>query len=108
MNPLVASGDGVLLSVHLQPGAKANRIEGLHGDALKIRISAPPVDDAANTALTSFLAKCCGVSRGAVTVVAGASSRRKRVRIEGVTEAETRLRLGLVRGAKDSGPGSRR
>lgn len=98
MNPVVANGDGVLLTIHVQPGARADRIEGLHGDALKVRISALPVEGAANTALTNFLAKCCGVSRGAVTVVAGAASRRKRVRIEGVTEAEARTRLGLVPG----------
>ena len=56
---------------------------GWHGDAVKIRLAAPPVDGAANAALVAFLAERIGLPRAAVTVVAGTTSRRKRVAIVG-------------------------
>lgn len=81
---LKAHADGViLLDLHVQPGAKRSGFVGLHGDALKLRLAAPPVDGKANAALCDFIAGCCGLPRGAVTLVSGQTSRRKRVRIVG-------------------------
>jgi hypothetical protein len=75
-------GDDVVLSCHLQPRASRDEWVGLHGDALKLRIQAPPVDGAANKALVKFLAAEFGVPRQQVIIEQGDSSRRKRVRIQ--------------------------
>lgn len=75
---------GVLLSVHAQPGARRTEVVGRHGDAIKIRVAAPPVDDRANAALVAYVAKGFGVRRSAVTIRSGASSRHKRVLVAGL------------------------
>ena len=72
------------LDMHVQPRARTTEVVGWHGDAIKIRVAAPPVDGAANDALVLFLAEQLGVARSAVTVVGGATGRRKRVEIVGV------------------------
>lgn len=74
-------GDDIVLSCHLQPRASRDEWVGLHDDALKLRIQAPPVDGAANKALVKFLANQFGVARQQVILEQGESSRRKRVRI---------------------------
>ena len=72
---------GWLLAVHAQPGAKrsalAGIVPGLHGDALKVRVAAPPIEGRANEALIDFLADALGVPRQCVSVVKGATGRRK-------------------------------
>ncbi|HZR70977.1 MAG TPA: DUF167 domain-containing protein [Burkholderiales bacterium] len=73
--------DGWLLSVHVQPGAKATQLAGLHGEDLKVRIAAPPVDGRANAALEELVAGALGVPRRCVRVVKGATSRRKTVHV---------------------------
>lgn len=73
-----------LIEVHAQPGARRSEIVGPHGAALKIRIAAPPADGRANGALCEFLAERLGLPRGAVSLVRGESSRRKRVRVTGL------------------------
>jgi uncharacterized protein (TIGR00251 family) len=75
------AGDDLLLRVHAQPRASRSEIAGLHGDALKIRVAAPPVDGEANEALCKFLGKTFGVPRSAVAVESGDGSRHKTVRI---------------------------
>jgi len=81
---LQLAGDGdLLLSLHVQPGARRTEFCGLHGEALKLRLAAPPVDGKANAALLGFVADFCGLPRGAVELVSGASSRQKRIRIHG-------------------------
>ncbi|KPK03839.1 MAG: hypothetical protein AMS20_09760 [Gemmatimonas sp. SG8_28] len=84
-----------ILSVHVQPRASRTEVTGWHGDAVKIRLAAPPVDGAANAALIAFLAERLGVPRAAVTVVAGATARRKRVAITGRSLEEVLVALGL-------------
>ncbi|MDT3737455.1 MAG: DUF167 family protein [Denitratisoma sp.] len=71
------------IRLHIQPGAKKTEIAGLHGEALKIRLAAPPVDGKANTALIAFLAKQLGVPKAQVELIGGAASREKRLRING-------------------------
>lgn len=74
--------DGDLLLVcHLQPKASKSEFSGLHGDALKVRIQAPPVEGKANSELVKFLAKQFGVSKSAVSIISGELNRHKRVRI---------------------------
>jgi len=74
----------VVLRVHVQPRAGRPGVVGRHGDALKIRVAAPPVDDRANAAVVELIARLAGVSSSSVAVVSGGRSRAKRVRIDGV------------------------
>ncbi len=88
MSWCVQAADGsLILTLHIQPGARKTEIAGLHGEALKIRLAAPPVDGKANAALLGFLAKACGVSKSAVELVSGDTSRAKRVRLRGADPA---------------------
>jgi len=87
MNWLTADDKGVTLRLHIQPGAKKTEVTGLHGEALKIRLAAPPVDGKANACLIAFLADQLGVAKAAVSLVSGDSSRAKRVRISGFDPA---------------------
>lgn len=82
---LRTAGDGVVLSLHVQPGAAQTEVAGPHGDALKIRLAAPPVDGKANAALLAFIAEKVGVRGTAVELVGGQASRSKRVRVGGAT-----------------------
>jgi uncharacterized protein (TIGR00251 family) len=78
--------DGTLvLSVHAQPGAKRTEVAGLHGDALKIRVAAPALEDRANAALVDFIAARLGVARRDVTLMSGDRSRAKRFNVRGAT-----------------------
>ncbi|MBI5783884.1 MAG: YggU family protein [Rhodocyclales bacterium] len=87
---LRVSGGDVVLSLHIQPGAKRTEVAGVHGEALKVRLGAPPVDGKANDALIAFLAERLGVPKARVVLEAGQSSRSKRVRVVGVSaEAAT-------------------
>lgn len=95
---LVAQQDGTRLTLHIQPRGSRNAIEGIHGDALKVRLTAPPVDGAANEALIRFLADALGVSRSALRLTSGATARRKTIMVEGLVPAEVRTRLGLGEG----------
>lgn len=81
-------GDNVILNLHIQPGAKNTEIVGLHGDALKIRLAAPPVDGKANAALIAFIAAKVGAGRTAVEVISGQTSRAKRVRVAGIAPTD--------------------
>lgn len=72
----------VVLVVHVQPGARRTEISGIHGEALKMKLAAPPVDGKANDALLRFLADVYGVPQRNATLLSGAASRRKKVRID--------------------------
>jgi len=87
--------DRAILTLHVQPRASRTEVAGWHGDAVKIRLAAPPVDGAANDALTAFLADRLAVPRSAVSLVGGATSRRKRVRIDGLSLERVLTTLGL-------------
>lgn len=77
--------DGTVLTVHIQPKASRTECVGPHGDALKIRVAAPPVDGAANEELIRFIAQALAVPSSAVRIEAGATGRHKRIKIRGVT-----------------------
>jgi len=78
------------MTVRVQPRASKSEIAGLHGEALKVRLTAPPVDGAANEALIRLLADTFGVPTRSITIVAGATSRTKIVQMDGVTEESVR------------------
>ncbi|MDK2124219.1 DUF167 domain-containing protein [Parachitinimonas caeni] len=78
---------GVRLSLHIQPGAKRTEVAGLHGESLKLRLAAPPVDGKANEQLVAYLAAQFGVPRHRVNIVSGELSRKKLVEISGVASA---------------------
>ncbi len=78
-------GGTLVLTLHVQPGAARTQVAGVHGEALKIRLAAPPVDGKANDALLHFLAAGFGVPLRQVTLVRGQTARAKVVRIEAPT-----------------------
>jgi uncharacterized protein (TIGR00251 family) len=71
----------IVIAVHVQPQARCTEVAGLHGDSLKIRLAAPPLDNRANEALVAFVAERFGVARRDVTLLAGEKSREKRLEI---------------------------
>lgn len=81
---------GVRFAVRVQPRASRSEVVGTHGEALKVRVAAPAIEGAANEALVELLATTFGVSRRAVTIVSGASSRSKVVEILGIDEQRVR------------------
>lgn len=72
---------GIVLTLHIQPRASKNEVCGVQGDALKIRLTSPPVDGAANKLCREFLADLLDVPKSAVEIISGETSRHKRVRI---------------------------
>jgi len=79
------SEGGVVIRVHLQPRASRTEICGVHGDELKVRVTSPPVDDAANKLCIEFFASLFSVAKSRVSITAGARSRHKTLRISGTT-----------------------
>jgi hypothetical protein len=88
-----APAHGADLRVHVQPRASRNEIGGWREGALVVRLTAPPVEGAANKACAEFLAEVLGVKRGQVELVSGQKSREKRFRITGLTPEALRERL---------------
>ena len=77
------SGDSITLTLHIQPGAKKSGIAGLHGDALKIRLAAPPIEGRANDALLKYMSRLFDVPLRQVVLLQGEQSRHKVVAITG-------------------------
>ncbi len=86
---------GVTLQVWVQPRASKDEVLGVHGEGLKVRLCAPPVDGEANDALTRFLAKRLGVPRSSVELVRGQTSRHKTLRVSGLGGDAVRRALGV-------------
>jgi uncharacterized protein len=87
--------DGVRIRVRVVPRASRTELVGFHGDELRIRLTAPPVDGAANAALVSFLADRLAVPRSTVRLLSGETSRSKVVLIAGLEVDQVRARFGL-------------
>ncbi len=85
MSALREAGGAVTFAVKVVPRASKNQIVGIEGDAVKVRLTAPPVEGKANDALIEFLADRLGVRRAQIEIVTGHASRRKVVRVRGVT-----------------------
>ena len=98
MNSLIVQDtkDGAILTVHIQPRASTTEYVGIHGDAIKIRVAAPPVDGAANDELIRFLARQLSIPTSSVRIRSGASGRHKRVLVKGVAAELVLARLNLA------------
>ena len=87
------SPNGITFAVKVHPRAKENAITGAVGDALKLALTAPPVDGKANAACVEFFAKLLNLPRSSVTIAAGQTSRSKVIRVAGLTAQQVRDRL---------------
>jgi uncharacterized protein (TIGR00251 family) len=93
--PILESTEGATFAIRVHPRAKRNAITGELGDALKVSLTAPPFDGKANEACIEFLAKLLKVPRSSVTIASGQSSRRKVIRVIGLSAEEIRKRIGM-------------
>lgn len=87
------SSKGAVLTVHILPKASRTECVGIHGDALKIRVAAPPVGGAANDELVRFIADRCAIPRTAVFIQSGAEGRHKRLCLKGISARSDLARL---------------
>jgi uncharacterized protein len=92
--PVRESEGGVTFSVKVHPRAKKNAITGELGDAFKVSLTGPPVEGRANEGLIEFFAKLLKVPRSSVTIASGQASRRKVIRVAGLSAEEIRNRIG--------------
>ena len=86
---------GITFAIKVHPRAKKNAITGEVGDALKVSLTAPPVEGRANEACIELFAKLLRVPRSSVTIAAGQTSRNKVIRVAGMTAQQVRERLGI-------------
>ena len=91
--PLSVGRRGLILAVHVQPGAREDAAAGLHDGRLRLRVAAPPVEGAANARVVEVVARLFGLRRADVELVAGESSRRKDLALAGLTLEEASARL---------------
>ncbi len=82
--------DGIALSIFVQPRASRNQVIGLQGEELKVRLTSPPVEGAANKLCSQFFGKLFGIAKGRVELISGDKSRHKRLLLHGVSEVEAR------------------
>jgi uncharacterized protein (TIGR00251 family) len=94
--------DGAVLMIQVQPKASKSECVSLHGDALKIRIAAPPVDGKANEALIAFLAERLDIAPSSIEIRAGASGRQKRVLLRRCPAHDVAARLGIATNASEA------
>jgi uncharacterized protein (TIGR00251 family) len=92
---LTTTETGICLAVKLQPRGSKNEIGPSQGSEIKIKVTAPPVEGAANEGLIRFLAETLGCARSAVRIVRGQSSRHKTVAVAGVNAAQVRAKLNV-------------
>lgn len=93
--PIREQAGALVLEVKVVPRASRDRIGPLVGDRIKVQLTAPPVDGAANEALRALLAKALGVPRAGVVLVRGETSREKTVRVEGASRQELERLLAV-------------
>ena len=86
----------ITLKIHLLPRASRDEICGLHGDALKIKVTAPPVEGKANMALQRFIAEKLHLASSQVEIMAGKRSREKILKVSGISRAEVEKALGIL------------
>jgi uncharacterized protein (TIGR00251 family) len=90
---------GAILNVRVIPRASRDRIEGTRGDAVVVRLTAPPLEGAANAAVLEILRRVLGVSRARLEIVGGTRSRDKRVQVSGMTAGEVAAKLEAASGS---------
>lgn len=93
---ILENNGGIQFKVKVQPRSAKNEIKGLQGDALKIKLTAPPVDGEANLACVSFLSDLLGIPQRRIKIVSGFTNQQKLIRVEGLTREEIISKLGYV------------
>jgi uncharacterized protein (TIGR00251 family) len=96
MIPVQENAKGVSFAVKVQPRARKNAITGAVGDALKLALTAPPLEGRANQAVIDFLAEALEIPRASVTIASGETSRRKVVRVSGVSRRAVEEKLNRI------------
>ena len=96
MIPLNETAKGVTFAVKVQPRARKNEITGIVGDALKLALTAPPVEGKANQAVIEFFADLFDIPRTSVTIASGETSRNKVIRVSGISAMQVRQRLSAT------------
>lgn len=100
MNVVIQSApDGIIITIRVIARAGRSGLAGTRGDALLVRLHAPPVEGAANAELIDIIATVLDVPRRAVSIVAGQRSRQKRVRVSGIDAATAESRLAISSGS---------
>jgi uncharacterized protein (TIGR00251 family) len=94
----------LILRLHVHPGAGRTAVVGRHGDALKVKVAAPPADGRANAACVTLVADLLGIAATQVEIAGGAGSRSKRVRVRGVQGADMRRTLDAAMANGNAGP----
>jgi uncharacterized protein (TIGR00251 family) len=89
------TAQGAQFALRVQPRASRNAVVGLMGDAVKLALTAPPVDGKANAAVVEYLAELLRVSKSSVTIVSGETGRNKLIAVRGVTAEQVRKALNL-------------
>jgi uncharacterized protein len=87
------NNNGIILNILIQPRSSKNMIAGLHGDALKIKLTAPPVDGAANKMCVQYLSKWINIPKSSIEIISGHSSRSKRVLLQCGNDDKDRNRI---------------
>jgi uncharacterized protein (TIGR00251 family) len=95
LTSVTQTATGVTIAIRVHPRAKKNAITGEVGDALKVSLTAPPVEGKANEACIDFFARLLKVPRSSVSIAAGQSSRNKVIRVEGLTAEDVQRRLSF-------------
>ncbi len=93
---ITEANGSVTFAVRIVPRSSRNQVVGVEGGALKIKLTAPPVEGAANAALIEFVAEWLGVRRSAVSIVSGDKARNKLVRVKGVTREQVLERVAYA------------
>jgi hypothetical protein len=91
-----ATEDGATLDVFVQPRAATEGIVGIHGRSLKVKVTAPPLEDRANKAVEKLIARALGIARSNVSVVAGSKSRSKQIAVRGMGARAVQEAIGHV------------
>jgi uncharacterized protein len=91
------SGESLEITLHVQPRARRTEIAGQFNGALKLKVMAPPVDDAANKAVIQFFASFLSIPRSRIEIISGEKSREKKIRIGGVKLADFEARIAQPR-----------
>src|SRR5262249_22195293 len=99
------SGDDIVLRVHVQPAAGRTHVAGRHGNALKVRVAAPPGGGRANDAVAALIAELFGVAPSSVALAGGGTSRVKRFRVAGIEPDEARRRIEQAVDDGNAAPG---
>ncbi len=86
----------LIIDIYVQPGAKVSHIVGMHGDRLKVKINAPPVDGKANYEVVEFFSRVCATTKSNVKLLSGDKSRNKRIKILGNIELIQQQIQGMI------------